>query len=311
MTAGAPKLSARKVLVSNIEASYGVDNASSGNGILASNFTFAPMAATVTKRQRAYENFGSDPSLIAQKHATIGFDCEVAGSGAAGTAPLYGPLLRSCGLMETVVADSDVTYTPISSNFESTAHHFFYDSLEQALTGTRGTCSLKISGGALPMFTFSLTGLWAAATDSAPPDVHADLEAWINAGEVNVTNTDFSLFGIDVVLDTLTIDIGNTVIFRDRPNAAYIAITDRAMTGSASFEATDVSVEDWQTMAATMTTGALALEQNTSGGAVTIAAPNVQLGNPTYTDTNGILHVTVPLVFCRTNGNDEITITVE
>ncbi|MCK7495178.1 MAG: hypothetical protein MZW92_31855 [Comamonadaceae bacterium] len=40
------------------------------------------------------------------------FDVEIKGSGAAGTAPELGVLLKGCGFGETVVAVTSVTYAP-------------------------------------------------------------------------------------------------------------------------------------------------------------------------------------------------------
>ena len=315
MTLGSPKLSARKVLVAGVEASYGVDiivaDPDGAHGVLASNITFTPMAATATKRQRAYEDFGADPSQITQKHATLNFDVEAAGAGTAGSPPLYGSLLRACGLEETISVDTSAAYSPVTADQESSSLHFFQDSIEQRLLGVRGTTSLKISGGALPMWTFAMTGLWLPAVDADPPDVSADLEAFLDASEVNVANTTFSLFGQDVVLDSLQIDIGNTVVFRDRPNAAYVAITNRLMSGKIVFEAPDVGDYDWLTAAAEQTTGALAMLQGTTAGdKVQIAAPRVQIENPTYADQNGILCLSANLNFLRTDGDDEITVTI-
>ncbi|MGH6887990.1 MAG: phage tail tube protein [Rhizomicrobium sp.] len=312
---GNPKLSARKVLVAEIETSYGVDIITSdpgaAHGILGSNFSFAPMAATVSKRQRAHALFGADPVEITQKHATLGVDVEMGGAGVPGDPPLYGALLRCCGLEETLTATVNAMYTPLTDDTESTSLHFNQDGLQQRLTGCRGTASLKIAGGALPLWTFAIQGLWNAATDAALPDVHADLEAFLDAAEVNVANTTCSLFGIDVVLDTLTVDVGNTVMFRDRPNAAYVAITDRSASGSITFEADAIATYDWESAAAAKTTGALALVQGTeAGNEVSIAAPRVQLGNPTYADQSGILCVTIPLYFLRTDGDDELTFTI-
>jgi hypothetical protein len=316
MTLGNPKLSSRKVLLAEIESSYGVDvivsNPMGAHGILASNFTFTPMAATATKRQRAYQNWGGDPSEITQKHAMITFDVEAAGSGAAGTAPLFGPLLRCCNLEETIVAATSASYTPLTGDTESTSLHFYQDSLYHRLTGCRGTVSLKMSGGGLPMWSFAITGLWNAAADGAPPDVHADLEAFIDASEVNLANTTFTLFGQAVVLDSLQIDLGNSVEFRDRPNAAYVAVTNRVMTGKIVFEAPTVATYDWETAAAIKTTGALALLQGTTAGdKLQIAATRVQIENPSYADQNGVLCLSANINILRTAGDDEITFTIK
>jgi hypothetical protein len=314
--AGQPKLSARKVLASKVELVYGVDTADTGNGILASNFTCAPMAASVAKRQRAYQTFGADPSEVTQIYRTIAFDVEMAGSGVIGSAPpLYGNLLRGCGLSETLATSgihTGVFYQPISSAFESVSHHFFWDSLEHKLLGSRGTLSLKASGGALPMMNFSYSGLYSPVTDADPPDVHTDLEAFLDTEEVNLANTQFSLLGVEVVMESFQLDAGNTVIFRDRPNAAEVAITDRIAKGTVSFEALDIATCDFFTAAADKTTGALQLIQGTAGGnIVQIDAPRVRTLNPTWADQNGILVMNVGLEFCRTDGDDEFSIWVK
>jgi hypothetical protein len=57
-------------------------------------------------------------TLVANKRVSITFDVELAGSGSAGTAPAFGPLLKAAGLSETVVAVTSVTYAGVSSSFE-------------------------------------------------------------------------------------------------------------------------------------------------------------------------------------------------
>jgi hypothetical protein len=57
-------------------------------------------------------------TLVANKRVSITFDVELSGSGTAGTAPAFGPLLKAAGLSETVVAITSVTYAGVSSSFE-------------------------------------------------------------------------------------------------------------------------------------------------------------------------------------------------
>jgi len=309
--AGNPKLAARKVVTAAMEVTYGVDPVGH-SGLLVSNLTNAPMAASVVKRQRAYQAFGADPSEVAQIYRTIGFEIEAAGSGAAGTAPLYGKLLRSCGMSETVTVATKTVYAPISSAYESTSHHFFWDSTERKLLGARGALNFKASGGALPMLAFQLSGMYSAVTDAAPPDVHADLEAFIDSIEVNDINTTFTLFGVAHPLESLSIDFGNKVVFRDRPNAEYIAITDRVVSGTLVIEQPTIATYDFFTAAKNKTTGALQLIQGTTAGnIVQVDAPRVRVLNPTDQDVNGVLCLSVPLEFCRVHGDDEITFTVK
>jgi hypothetical protein len=314
------KLAQKKVLVAGLEEVYGTDIVTSGgasvHGVLASNFTMAPMAATVAKRQRAYATFGSDPSEITQKYRTIGFDIEAVGAGELGVAPSFDSLLQACGTLEQITDVTNAIYTPLTPNTApggpSASMHFFWENLEHKLLGSRGNFKLKCAGGTLPMWQFSMTGLYSPVTDAAPPDVHADLEAFIDAQEVNLANTTFSLFGQNVTMESLEIDFGSKVIFRDRPNAAYVAITDRAMTGTVSFDAPTIATYDWLAAAANKTTGALALQQGTVGGKeLVVAAPVVRILNPTYQDTNGILTLQAGLEFCRTAGDDEISFTFQ
>src|SRR5207248_9864584 len=118
-------------------------------------------------------------------------------------------------------------------------------------------------------------------------------------------------FGQAVVLESLQVDFGNKVIFRDRPNAAEIVITERLGTGTVSFEAPTQALYDWLTAARNKTTGALSLVQGpTAGNIVTVAAPRVRILNPTYADVNGILHLQAGIEICRNNGDDEISITL-
>ena len=62
---------------------------------------------------------------------------ELAGSGTAGTAPRYGALLQACGLSETIVASTSVTYAPVSSAFSSATIYFNNDGIRHILTGCR------------------------------------------------------------------------------------------------------------------------------------------------------------------------------
>ena len=60
---------------------------------------------------RAY--FGNSEQLPAGIHSELDFEVELAGSGAAGTAPAWGPLIRACGMSETITAATDVKYAPV------------------------------------------------------------------------------------------------------------------------------------------------------------------------------------------------------
>ena len=60
---------------------------------------------------------GNYDTLLANTRAQVTITVEMAGSGSAGTAPHYSPLFTSCGMAETVVSSTSVTYAPVSSKW--------------------------------------------------------------------------------------------------------------------------------------------------------------------------------------------------
>jgi hypothetical protein len=76
-------------------------------------------------------------------------------------------------------------------------------------------------------------------------------------------------------------------------------------------EAPTIAQKDFWTIANDDTTGILSvLHGTTAGNQVTIVAPQVDITNPTYEDSDGIQMLNIPYVAIPTTaGNDEITLT--
>ncbi|MEI9885909.1 MAG: phage tail tube protein [Rhizomicrobium sp.] len=308
------KLTNKNIILGMLESAYATDPVPDAtNAMLVSNLNLAPMVASDQPRNRAFANFGSSASKLAQLNRTLSFSVEMAGSGAAGTAPLYGPLLRACGLAETITASTKTAYAPISAAWESAVLKHNRDALMHGLLGSRGSLSWKMQRGQLPTLDFSMTGLFGPVTDVAMADVISTLANFVDSVEVNKVNTaTCTLHGYAVVLESLSIDLGNKVGFRDRPNAASVDITDRAVVGNISFEATTVAAKDWVSIAKANTLGALqVIHGTTAGNIVQLDAPKVQIGVPAYNDVDGVLHLSAPLMLRRNLGDDEVTYTVK
>ncbi|WP_444932401.1 hypothetical protein ACJJIF_22000 (plasmid) [Microbulbifer sp. SSSA002] len=69
----------------------------------------------------------------------VTFNAELKGSGAAGTPPEIAPLLRACGLAETITAGTSVEYNLASEGHESITLYLYEDGSLYKLTGVRGT----------------------------------------------------------------------------------------------------------------------------------------------------------------------------
>ncbi len=74
---------------------------------------------TMTQRNPVHTKLSKTDSIPGSMMARITFRCEVKGSGTAGTEPSIGVLLKACGLDETVVASTSVTYSPDDEGFNS------------------------------------------------------------------------------------------------------------------------------------------------------------------------------------------------
>ena len=112
--------------------------------------------------------------------------------------------------------------------------------------------------------------------DDTPPT--PDFTGWQTPLGPNALNTaTVQLHGIDLCMESISIDLANQLVFRDLPGCDPKAlITDRKPTGSVSFEATTVAAKDWWTISKNNTLGALQLIHGTADGfKVQIDAPKV------------------------------------
>lgn len=303
----------KKTILAKIETTYGTDPVPTGaaNAIIAKNLNLTPLDAQMIDRNVVLPFFGNLGAIPGSAFVKADFEVEITGSSAAGTAPPYGPLLRACGLSETITALTSVAYAPISASFESATIYINVDGIQHKITGCRGTVSLDFANEAIPSYKFSITGIYAAPTDTALPSL--TLTAWQTPLACNKVNTTFSLHGYSAVMSKANLDAGNDVQAKSYPNTSQdVRITNRKSKGKATFEMTSVATKDWFALARAGTTGALQIVHGTAAGnIITIAAAQAQLGNPKYTDEGGIVMCDVDLMLQSTSaGNDEFTITV-
>jgi len=307
------KLTRKRALLAKIESSYGVDPTPTGsaNAILCKNLDAVPLAANTVSRDLIRAYLGEYDQLVADKHVELTFDVEMAGAGAAGDVPLYGPLLRACGMSETVDAGVDVTYAPVSSGFESVTIYYNVDGILHKATGCRGTVQLEIVSGQIPVYKFKFVGIYNAPTDTALPTCdYSDFVAPLVANNGNTGS--FSFFGVSsLVLQSLTLDVNNVVDFRALIGAEYTQLTDRRSNGELNFEAPTLATFNAFTTALGTAKGAMTITHGTTAGnQVIIAAPAVDVANPSYSDDNGVAMIKCPVAYIPDAGNDEFTITV-
>jgi hypothetical protein len=303
-------------VLAKIETTYGTDSVPSGaaNALLVSGQATHSLDMKRVERDLVRPYLGNSESLTAAIFKRVEFSVEAAGSGAAGTAPAWGVLLRACGFQQTITAGVKAEYKPVSENIESVTIYLNEDGVLHALKGARGDVSFTLDNGAIPTLRFSFQGLYVPVTDAALPTV--DLTSWKRPLVVSRLNTPtFSVHGYSPKMNSFSLQMNNQVAADSLVGGSgdEILITDRKPIGNLQIEAVTVAQKDWFGIIAADTTGAVQLVHGTTAGnIVQFDMPTVQLLDPRMSALNGrrMLQASLKLT-PGTSGNDEIVITAK
>jgi len=305
-------LTRKRLILAKAESTYGTDPSPTGaaNAILVRNLEITPLQAESVSRDLIRPYLGNSAELLAQTRVEVTFEVELAGSGTAGTAPAYGPVLKACGLSEAVVASTSVTYAPVSSGFSSCTIYFHNDGIRHKVTGCRGTFSLNAEVGQIPVIAFTMTGIYNAPTDeSLPSPTYANQASPLVFKNGNTSN--FSIFSYSGCLQSLSLDIANEIIYRELVGCTKeVLITNRAANGTCMIEAPSIATKDFFTIANGNTLGSISFQHGaTAGNIVTFTSPQSDIGSPTYADQDGVQMLNLPYrAIPSSSGNDELTL---
>ena len=308
-----PLLSRRQLLLAEAETTYGTDPTPSvsTNAILVRNIEVTPLEADTVNRELIRPYLGQSEQLLAQTRILVNFEVEMAGSGTAGTAPAYGPLLEACAMTETVVASTSVTYAPNSDAAPgSVTIYFNNDGVLHKATGCRGTFTLNGAVGEIPTIAFEFTGIY-----NAPSDVSLSTPTYSNQADPvvfkNGNTTGFQVFSYAGALQSFSLEMANEIAYIERVGGTKQAIiTNRAPAGEVMIEAVAMGTHNFFNDATGSSTGNLTFQHGqTAGNIVTFTASQIDLGNPSYSDEDGIQMLTLPYIATPTDsGNDELSL---
>jgi hypothetical protein len=297
------------------ESTYGTSSSpQSIDTLLVRNLEITPIEADVVSRDLIRGYFGSSPQLLANTRVSTTFQVEMAGSGTAGTAPRYGCILQACGLSETIVNNTSVTYAPVSSSFSSATIYFNNDGTRHILTGCRGTFTLNAEVGQIPTIDFTMIGVYNAPHDwpSVEPQAGGIFSAQASPLIFKQGNTSgFQFFSYNGCLQSVSLDIANETVYRELVGCTKnVLITNRAPNGTVMIEAVSLTTKDFFSIAQTETTGNLTfLHGTTAGNRVTLLSGQCDITNPTYADQDGVQMLSIPYVALPTTaGNDELSL---
>lgn len=306
-------LTSREVILCKEESTYNVDPTptASADAILISNPSWSNEGLRMIERNVIKNTLGRKKSIYGGALKTVTFDVEIKGSGAAGTAPDLGVLLEICGMTETIVASTSVTYTPESdpASMKSGTIYYYQDGLLHVLTGCRGNYSCNLETGNVGMFSFTITGHSSAPTDAAivTPTVDA-------TSPVAIKGATFTIDSYAATINSLSFDMSNTISMRNDMSAsdgfADIFIASRDVNGSFDPEMELVATEDFDGnfrsgAAMALATGTIG---STAGNRFAISMPAVSYRDIAPGDRDGVRTYELAFGAAESSGDDEVSI---
>jgi hypothetical protein len=230
--------------------------------------------------------------------------------GGAAIVPTVGTAL-AVGDSWTIALGAALTrYTPVSDDFEAGSIYFFKDGILYRQRGTRGNATLSFMEKDVPKISFDTKGLWERPLDQSPP---TPAPAGFTKGLVlSKDNTPVaSLFGVDIVLTSLEVNLGNSFEYKDRPNQAEVILARPGTTASIKFRYPKLADWDVEMAAHDDLTGALRIVHGTAAGnVVDLSALRVQITEPKQEQDGEEVACSATLTLLPSDaGNDDFTLT--
>ena len=306
----------KKLILVKPEATYGADSTPDGSNRIYVN-TAEPSYYEGDRQElsRLKATLGANAEVNTGPYASLNITVGLAGSGEAGVPPVFGPLLRACGLSEAIDTSTpgseSVTYAPVSEDFESCTIYYLEDGVQQKLTGCRGTVTLNAQRGQFPTLQFTMTGMYHKPTAASPVTTSAITQA--DEIPVNKQNTTtFSIHGHAGCGESLSVDMGNEIVHRNLIGCEKVYLTNRSVSGQFNIEAPNIGTKDYFAAVESHqghTTGPVEFVHGlTAGNIVAINAPAVQLSTIGSQDSDGIIHYQMDSRWLPKDGDDEISI---
>lgn len=306
-----PILIRRHSVLFKLEATPGTDSVPTGaaNALKVSNMKISPLQVEMVGRATSQPYLGNSRQIMVAGWTRTEFDVEIAGAGEPGDVPQYGGLLQACGFAETVVADTEVIYSPISTGFKYGTLHTNIDGVLYKSIHMAGSVALTLNSRGVPSFRFGLTGMYVPVVDAGLPAV-----TYRDVTPIAVTKANTPLFTVDgyaAVMAQLSLDMKVQVSYRNLANYEGVRYTDRAPGGRMLVEATKVADRNWWNSIRNAEQLPMALTHGTvAGNIVELVCPSVQLLDGEFETDSGIQMFASQLMLNPSAGDDELVITV-
>lgn len=295
-----------------IESTYGSDAAPAAEtGILLKEPVLTPMEGQDLDRDLELPYFGQQGTVPIDVHSKLSFKVELAPSGTPGVAPGWGILLRACGVAETIVPDTSVTYNPITDDAESVSIHIFIGNTRHVILGARGTATFEMSASSIPYIMFEFTGLFTLPSEQVR--VLPNLDNWQPPQEVTPAFSELTIAGnAGLTIRKFMMNMGNQVEPRFLIGPQEILITEKSEQIELTMQAVPLTTFDPYALAFNQSEVAISMRHGVGAGRIfTFATPRAQMQRPQGLESpQNIVEWPLRLV-PRTNlGNDQWTLTL-
>ena len=241
-----PKKVKREMILIKIETTQGTDAVPTAalDAVLVEDIGWNYAGARMVERNPIKGTLGKFQSVFAGTLMEMSFKAEIKGSGVLGTPPEIGPALRGCGIGETIVASTSVSYSPVSTGHESVTIYFFEDGSRYNILGVLGDVNLTLPVGEVGMAEFTFTGHVVGPTDVALPTGVFD-----SVKPPAILGGAFAALGFSAVIKSLSLNLGNEVQTPEDFNAgdgySNVFIADNDPAGTFDPEATLIATKDF------------------------------------------------------------------
>lgn len=310
-------------ILAKIESSYGVDPTPTGvaNAMRVYGQTVEPLNIKYVENPYLRGYAGGNPELIGAIHKKVSFSVDLAGAGAAGTAPAYSPLLRACAFAETISDGARVEYNPISNNEESVTIYYYESGVIYKLLGARGDFELDMTSGNKPALKFSFIGIdgGIVATASTPATTLTGFKDPLVVTNPNTADvlvgctyaTGALSGGVSYPSRGLNFKTSNSPTHDEILGGEAITVERKGVTGSVEFDLTAAQEVTFEGYVRNATLNSLGLVHGTTAGyKVLVFAPSVQLKGAKPTYSNGQRRTTFDVSALPLVGNDDLRIVV-
>lgn len=308
----APRAFAKKAVLLKPETPYGTDSTPTGaaNYIEARNVTLTSFEADAVDRNIVMPHFGNGGKLVSTIWSKLSFEVALAPSGAAGTAPKWGPIMLGLGFAETVSAGVSVTYNLVSAAISGLTAYLNIDGVLYKFIGCRGEAKAALSTKGLPILQVELSSQYTAPVGAAAPTVVTT--GWMIEDVVNSVNTGkLTVNGVDLAWSQFDWATGNDIARIDLPGPQReVAIKDRKPTASTTVLAPDLATFNPYALAAANTPILISNTHGTVAGKKLKTDLKATISGVSEDQIEGMVAYKLSFTPTPVSGNDEITLTL-